>query len=291
MTYRMLLKDAVARLRDANIADPDTDAWILLSWAYEINRTDLLLHGDEELSDVMAQVSFQNAIAERAKHVPVQYITHQAPFMGMTFCVGPQVLIPRFDTEILVEEAICLMKKKAAALNVEQSKLQVLDLCTGSGCIAISVKKLTGCEMTGVDLSAEALEIAKLNERVILQEESELRWIQSDMFDRVEGCYDCILSNPPYIRPEVIATLDSEVKDAEPMMALDGGEDGLDFYRILASKGRDHLKDGGHIILEIGCDQAEDVSRLLSENQYTDVRVVKDLAGLDRVVVATWTWR
>ena len=292
MTLRKLMEEGTALLLEAGIADPACDAGILLLWAYDLDRTQYLVKADEESDDPLTESVYKRAIMTRSKHTPVQYITGRAPFYGMEFAVSPDVLIPRFDTEILVEEAVRRLK---SLLKEKERKLSVLDMCTGSGCIAISVAAALDCEMTAVDLSQKALDMAALNERVLLDPErngalkhtpSPIRFLQSNMFEAVSGEYDCILSNPPYIRPEVIETLDIEVKDREPRLALDGGPDGLDFYRILAREAGPHLRKGGLLLMEIGCDQAQAVTQLLTEYAYAGIEVVKDLAGLDRVIAA-----
>ncbi len=193
--------------------------------------------------------------------------------MSFDFEVGPCVLIPRFDTEVLVGEALAAVGEDS----------EVLDMCTGSGCIAISVALLSRVRsVTGADISETALLFAERN-RARLGADN-VKFIKSDMFGKISGTYDMILSNPPYIKSADIEGLMSEVKDCEPRLALDGHEDGLFFYRILAKEGFGHLKPGGHIIMETGCEQAAQVCELLEQYDYTDIRVVKDLAGLDRVV-------
>ena len=200
--------------------------------------------------------------------------------MGYEFLVNDQVLVPRQDTENLVEEAYRHIKEKLK--KEPNKKVQVLDVCTGSGCILLSLMKLCGqIEGNGVDISEGALEVARQNgERL----KADAVFRKSDLFENVEGAYDIIVSNPPYIRTDVIETLSEEVRLHEPYQALDGKADGLYFYRRIITEARSYLKPGGHIFFEIGYDQGEAVKNLLLEDGYTDVEVHQDLAGLDRVV-------
>ena len=224
--------------------------------------------------------SMQIALRKRAEHVPLQYIVGETEFMGLKFKVNSSVLIPRQDTETLVEEA----------LKVVRPGMRVLDLCTGSGCIAISLAVKGGFEsVTATDLSKEALKVAERNART---HQVPIRFFQGDLFSALpqseEKTFDVITSNPPYIPTAVIATLEPEVREHEPMMALDGTEDGLKFYRQIAKEAGSWLKLGGSIYLEIGYDQGEAVSGLLKDAGFTNVRVVKDLPGKDRVVCGYW---
>jgi release factor glutamine methyltransferase len=193
--------------------------------------------------------------------------------MGLEFDVSPHVLIPRQDTEILVEEALKLCEGK-----------KVLDMCTGSGCIIISIAKLgKSAGVAAVDISAEALNVAKGN---AAKNEVKVEFIESDLFEKVEGDYDIIVSNPPYIRTKVMEELMPEVKDHEPVIALDGSKDGLYFYRKITASLKQHLRSGGTILYEIGYDQGEAVRDILKQEGFTDILVKKDLSGLDRVVTA-----
>ncbi|MDE7300163.1 MAG: peptide chain release factor N(5)-glutamine methyltransferase, partial [Lachnospiraceae bacterium] len=208
------------------------------------------------------------------EHIPLQYLTGSQEFMGMEFQVTRDVLIPRQDTERLVEEVLrCCSGKR------------VLDVCTGSGCIIISLAKLAKLkEAAGCDLSEKALAVAGANAGKL---GAQVRFFQSDMFSCVDGRYDIIVSNPPYIRSEDIDGLMPEVRCHEPRMALDGGEDGLSFYRLIAGQAGQFLVPDGRLYLEIGCDQAEAVSELLRQRGFRELMVVKDYAGLDRVVTGT----
>ena len=276
MTHRKILDDAVKKLENAGIYEAKHDAWALFEASFNMSRTDYYMN-DERDADARMNELYVERIERRAKHEPLQYILGSTCFMGLDFTVTPAVLIPRFDTEVLVDEALRIIP--------EGSK--VLDMCTGSGCIAISIALLGKNNVTGVDISDDALHVAEIN-RVRLKATECVDFIKSDMFEAVNGTYDYILSNPPYIRSSDIDELADEVKNMEPRLALDGTEDGLFFYRILASESGRFLNKGGALIMEIGYDQAEDVSRLLEENKFADIRVIKDLAGFDRVVCG---WR
>lgn len=270
MTRKEVLRWAGDALAAAGVADARTDARLLLMWLAGLTSAQLYFGGEEEL-DARQWESYQAAIRQRGNHVPLQYITGEQEFMGLPFFVSPAVLIPRQDTECLVEAA---MPYCAGA--------RVLDLCTGSGCILLSLAKLCGPQAAaGVDLSAEALDVAKKN-REALAVEAEL--IQSDLFEKVEGTYDVIVSNPPYIRTGELADLMPEVRDHEPYMALNGDVDGLRFYREITREAGKYLAEGGRIFFEIGCGQAAEVKRLLLENGFRDIFVRKDYSGLDRVV-------
>lgn len=271
MTHRQILDAAISKLLAAGIVEASNDAGIIFEEAFQMNRTSYLIRANEEADESLISV-FDGMINRRAAHEPLQYILGKAYFMGLEFMVSPDVLIPRFDTEILVEEA----------LKHIDSNMNVLDVCTGSGCIAISVAKLSGAKTVAVDISEAALDMAKKNAEY--NGTSNVTFIHSDMFSNVEGQFDVILSNPPYIRSDEVLKLMPEVLVHEPHLALDGHEDGLFFYDILARESARFLKPSGMLIVEIGYDQAEDVSGLLENNNFTDVRALRDLAGLNRVV-------
>mgnify|MGYP000671796847 FL=1 len=222
-------------------------------------------------------------IDRRAERIPLQHLTGVQEFMGFEFYVNEHVLIPRQDTETLVELVLKEQKGKDAAL---------LDVCTGSGCIAISLALMGGYrDVTALDVSREALAVAARNaQRLLKEHEGEFNLIESDMFERLEPDrrYDIIVSNPPYIPSHDIEGLEPEVRDYEPRMALDGTADGLAFYRILAEGCRKHLCPGGYVYMEIGFDQGQAVSRMFEMQGYVQVEVMKDMAGLDRVVRAGW---
>jgi release factor glutamine methyltransferase len=232
------------------------------------------LHCSTESILEQQYMQYQQLLSRRIEHEPLQYITGEQEFMGLTFDVDNNVLIPRQDTEILVELVMSQCKTK-----------KVLDVCTGSGCIAISLAKLGEPKsISALDISSGALKVAKKN---AVRNEVEIEFIESNMFEKVTEVFDIIVSNPPYIKQKEIDTLMPEVKQYEPALALDGNVDGLEFYRILTSEAKKYLTPEGKVFFEIGFDQAEDVARLLSENGYYNIKVTKDYAKLDRVVSAS----
>lgn len=275
-----VIKEATDKLLCENISDAPTDVWLLAEHVLSIDKQQYYLHPEMEIDEEQYK-KYMLAIEQRREHIPLQHITGSQEFMGLDFKVNENVLIPRQDTEELVLKTIeaveCLNKDK-------KETIRVLDMCTGSGCIAVSIAKL--CENVktdAVDLSQKALEVAKENAEI---NKADVRFIKSDMFDNITDKYDVIVSNPPYIRSKVIEGLESEVKDHEPRMALDGDEDGLKFYRIIVEQAREFLRSDGVLLFEIGYDQGDDLRGLL-DSDYKYVKVYKDLAGLDRVVVAT----
>ncbi len=275
MIHRLILAEAVRILEDAGIREAENDAWLLFEQAFSISRTSYIMKSEEE-GDEARHFVYMEMIKKRAGHMPLQYITGKAYFMGYEFEVNESVLIPRFDTEVLVENALKLLPEGS----------RILDMCTGSGCIAISIALLGGHYVTGADISEKALKTAEVNRK--LNRAGNVDFIKSNMFDRIEGMYDCIISNPPYIRTDEIDGLDDEVRKHEPYEALDGHDDGLFFYRILVLESVKYLKKNGLLIMETGYDQAHDVVSMLNDNNYTDIRIIKDLAGFDRVVCG---WR
>lgn len=270
------------QLKTAGIEEADLDAWYLLEHVTGIDRTGYFLNCRERLSKEQEE-AYREALQKRAAHIPLQQITGVQEFMGLKFRVNEHVLIPRQDTEVLVEE-VC---------KVQRPGMHVLDMCTGSGCILISLLKYSEAEGNmrtgsgqpvtgvGVDISKEALHVAEQNAKALGVAAT---WLHSNLFERVTGRYDIIVSNPPYIPTSVIHSLAEEVKLHEPLMALDGKEDGLWFYREIVRKGPEYLKRGGRLFFEIGYDQGEAVRSLMEEAGFTEVTVKKDLAGLDRVV-------
>lgn len=296
MTYREAFEQGKAALMQAQIEEADLDARLLLEYVCQTNRNDLLVHGDKIVGEEEAD-AYLALISRRAGHIPLQYLTGTQEFMGLSFEVNESVLIPRQDTEILVEEV----------LRELHDGMRILDMCTGSGCILISLLCYSNdCRGVGVDISGEALEVARRNAGRILNglqtgdsfgkddstEESLLGkravWLQSDLFENVEGKFEFIVSNPPYIASGEIPALMPEVRDYEPVLALDGSEDGLYFYRRIIEGSKNHLTGGGMLYFEIGCGQAEEVTRLMEQAGFTEVKIVKDLAGLDRVVYGTF---
>jgi release factor glutamine methyltransferase len=275
MTYREAIAFGEEALRSADIVDAKNDSWLLLAMAAKIDHTFYYVHIDEEMPPETLH-EFEALIKKRAERVPLQYITGEQEFMGLPFSVNSNVLVPRQDTETLVEEA----------LKVTEPGMSVIDMCTGSGCVLIAVlKNVPGVTGAGYDISKQAIIVAKENAK---KNEVTAVFERSNLFEDVPSeKVDVIMSNPPYIPSGEIASLMPEVSEFEPTLALDGGEDGLDCYRRLISQCGAYLKPGGHLLLEIGYDQGKAVSSMLSEAGYESVSVVKDLAGNDRVVKGT----
>lgn len=270
-TYRDWMKTAEAVLEEEQIADAAVDAWYLMEYVTGMRRTDFLLRGQEAMTEAEVK-RYCELVKQRASHIPLQHLTGEQEFMGFLFRVNEHVLIPRQDTEILVEEALGHLK----------GGMKLLDLCTGSGCIAVSLAKLCrGLSVTASDLSSEALKVARENGRLL---DAEVSWIESDLFARIEGTFDMIVSNPPYIRTKVIDELSEEVRLHEPYQALDGHEDGLYFYRRIIAEAGAYLNPGGLLLFEIGYDQGTEVAQLMMDYGFEQIYVKKDLAGLDRVV-------
>ena len=272
MKYREAMQEGEKILQEAGIVDAKNDAWLLLAMVCKVDHTYYYMHMEEELMSEQ-QDEYRVVIRKRAEHVPLQYITGEQEFMGLPFKVNSNVLIPRQDTETLVEEA----------LKVIRPGMKVLDMCTGSGCILISIlKNVLNVEGVGCDISKQALIVAKENAKL---NNVVATFERSDLFDHVTETFDVIVSNPPYIRTEEIATLMPEVCQFEPVGALDGKEDGLFFYRKMIAESSKYLNPNGVILFEIGYDQGQDVFLMLKEAGYQDVQIVKDLAQNDRVVI------
>lgn len=272
MTFREAILFGEEKLNTAGIVDAKNDAWLLLTFVCKIDHTFYYVHIDEEMSaEQMAE--YESVLNKRAEHVPLQYITGEQEFMGITFHVNEAVLIPRQDTETLVEEA----------LKIVRPGMKVLDMCTGSGCILISIlKNVVEVEGFGYDISKQAINVAKENAKL---NNVTATFERSDLFENVTEEFDVIVSNPPYIPTDVIGGLMPEVAVYEPIQALDGKEDGLYFYRKIIATAVEYLNPDGKLLFEIGHDQGEAVSGLMKDAGYKDVRVVKDLAGNDRVVI------
>lgn len=280
MTYRECYEQGCRTLQAAGIEEAALDARLLLEAVCGTDRNDLLVHGEQPVAPE-AEEKYLNWIRQRAEHIPLQQLTGEQGFMGLTFNVNEHVLIPRQDTEILVEEV----------LKELHDGMRVLDMCTGSGCILLSLLHYSNdCEGLGVDLSAEALEVAGRNVlKVLTPEKAEhAHFLQSDLFEKVEGKFEIIVSNPPYIASAEVEKLMPEVRDHEPRMALDGTEDGLYFYRRIIEEAGKHLVSSGMLFFEIGYDQGQAVLELMRTEGYCEVQVVQDYAGLDRVVFGTY---
>lgn len=271
MTYREAVEFGTKSLTDAGVPDAALDAWYLLQMVCKIERSYYYVHGEEDITQD-AQKEYEIAVQKRAEHIPLQYIIGEQEFMGLRFKVNSNVLIPRQDTETLVEQVLKIVKPG----------MKVLDLCTGSGCVLISVLK-NAPELTGMgsDISKTALLVAKENAKL---HEVDAEWVRSDLFDNITETFDVIMANPPYIPTGEILSLMPEVRDFEPENALDGGADGLDFYRKITEQVKDYLNPGGYVYMEIGYDQGEAVSELMRNAGFTEVEVIKDLARNDRVV-------
>lgn len=285
-TLESLLKKGTTILKDNGLEEAGLDAWLLLEYKTGKNRAYYFAHGDEPVSDETA-AEYLELIGRRAGHIPVQQLTHQAFFMGYEFYVNEDVLVPRQDTETLMEAALELLKGNKAP--------RILDMCTGSGCIITSLMlEVPEASGTGVDLSEKALEVAIRNARE-LGTADRTKFVKSDLFsaeyfskkdnaEKVTG-YDMLISNPPYIPSGEIEGLMEEVRLHDPRMALDGMEDGLYFYREITRQAMDHIRPGGWLLYEIGCEQGKDVKELLEKEGFIKTEIRQDLCGLDRVVL------
>lgn len=283
MTYRELYDYGVEELKKADIAEAELDARLLLEYICRTDRNALLVYAERARSPIEEEF-YKRTIDKRKQHIPLQHITGEQEFMGLVFRVNEHTLIPRQDTEILVEEAMRYLG----------DGMRILDLCTGSGCILLSLLKYSNeCEGIGIDISKDALLVAEENAKRLGLDAT---FLEGDLFAPLaqlvsqkgqDGLFDIIISNPPYIASSVIETLMPEVKDHEPRLALDGKEDGLYFYRQIMEKAPSYLRKGAMLFLEIGYDQAKAVCSLLQEKGFEKIEVIKDYAGLDRVVRAS----
>lgn len=277
LTYRQMCHNGAAILADAGITDAEYDSFALLEYITGMDRTAYILNGSKSVPGDIAE-RYDAVIDRRSSHIPLQHITGQAWFYGRSFNVNSDVLVPRQDTEVLVSEA----------LKVINAKDSVLDMCTGSGCIIITLaleKKLG--RALGADISEAALKVALGNREKLGADD--VTFVKSNIFSDInvndEELFDVIVSNPPYIATGEIETLTEEVRIHDPYIALDGLEDGLHFYREITQQSMNYIKSGGWLLYEIGCTQAHDVSDIMSEYGYSNIKVIKDLAGLDRVVM------
>ena len=281
-TLRQLLKEGEARLAQNGIENSTMEARYLLEYICDFNWAQYLMQADTE-ADPQEEYKYLKLIDQRCTHYPLQYIMGSADFMGLEFMVNDSVLIPRQDTEVLVETIL----DKA---NISGGS--VLDMCTGSGCILVSLMTHGAFGSgVGVDISERALDTARLNgffnrDYWVKDGRSgeDVQWILSNLFENVEGQFDVLVSNPPYIPGHVVDTLMPEVRDHEPRLALEAADEGLEFYKKITKEAKNYLKEDGWLFYEIGCEQGEAVTQILKENNFTDIHTVKDLAGLDRVV-------
>ena len=279
MTIKEILTTYMEEI--SQISDtPKLDIEILLSKALgDVDRLYIHLNLHKELTNEQMEL-FNNMIQDRLKGRPIAYIVNNREFMGLDFYVEEGVLIPRPDTEPLVEEVIDLVSG--------QSDLKIVDIGTGSGAITVSLAKyIKDCKVYSLDISDKALSIG-LKNAISNGVEDKINFIKSDVFSGIENKnlkIDVIVSNPPYIRKSDIETLHTQVKDYEPYIALEGGEDGLDFYRAITEQSIKYLKDNGILAFEVGHDQAQDVSDILRKNGYSKIYTKKDLQGIDRVVI------
>ena len=259
-------------LKENNFDTYSLDVEVLLMNVTNFNKTKLYLNPDYILTNEQFE-KFEHFFNRRLKNEPIAYIIGKCEFMGMEFLLNKHTLIPRADTEILVEKSIEIIK--------ENNFKSVLDIGTGSGAIAISLAKYCNIDVEALDINNNALEMKKKNAHL---NNVNVNFIQSNIFENIINKYDVIVSNPPYIKTNIIQTLEKNVKDYEPILALDGGETGLIFYEKIISSAYKYLNNNGYLIFEIGHDQAEDVKNIMGNNNFYNITVLKDLAGLDRVV-------
>ena len=278
MNIKQAIEKGAINLKVSNIESPKIKARMLMQFILNVPRQYIIVNDMKELTQSQEKEYFES-IQKLTKNIPIEHITNQKEFMKLNFFVDENVLIPRQDTEILVEEVIKIAKK----INCKK----ILDLCTGSGAIGISLAKyIEKSEITATDISEDAIRVANKN-AIMNNVEDKITFIKSDLFNNIpNNKYDIIVSNPPYIKKEIIKTLEKQVQN-EPILALDGGEDGLDFYRKIIKQSYEYLKYGGYLCLEIGYDQKIDVIELLeNEEKYINIYSKKDLYGNDRIVIA-----
>lgn len=289
MKTRILVKEGEYKLAKAFCMDPKIDAEELFCFLTGLDKVTLFLKAEEEV-DPETEAKYMELIGRRAERIPLQHITGKQEFMGHTFRVNPHVLIPRQDTETLVTEAAKTIQNtpKEKLSLIEKLKgnkeWEVLDLCCGSGAVGISLAKIcSNIKVTASDISAEAIAVAEENASNL---RAKLKFVRGDMFEpHQDKKFDMIVANPPYVKTAMISILQEEVKSHEPLSALDGGRDGLDFYRVIVEKAAGHLKKDGFLLMEIGHDQGEDLRKMLKDSgKYTAAEVIKDLPGKDRVV-------
>lgn len=292
MTLENCLRQGINTLQSNNVSDADFDAFALLEYVTGVSKSDFFFKKSDEISDSCYE-RYIELIERRSKRVPLQHITNRQNFFGYDFYVDSNVLIPRQDTEVLIEKILEVIE---ANFNVEiSSDISILDMCTGSGCIAITIykeliKRGFNIDATAVDLSKDALAVTENNVENLVGIKAlnnTFHIIESDMFSNINNnrSYDIIVSNPPYIPTRDIEKLEPEVRDYDPIMALDGDTDGLRFYRRIIEESSNYLNNNGFIAFEIGYNQGDDVKSLLEEKGYKDIHIYKDLGGLDRVII------
>lgn len=279
MTLKEMYEKGCEDLDEAGVESPEVDAFYLMEYLTGLNRARYLLEKDRQVTEETAR-RYSALIERRAAREPYQYITGEADFLGYRIKVDENVLIPRFDTETVVMEAVGKIPENTA-------DFAALDLCTGSGCIAIALKCLRPeIKVFACDISEKALALAEENAGI---NGADIEFFKGDLFDALpeDLKFDLIISNPPYVTEEEYEGLSPEVKDHEPILALTAGRDGLDIYRRLIPEGAKRLKSGGSLVLETGWQQGESVTALLKENGFEDVYIKQDLSGLDRMAAGT----
>lgn len=290
MTYREALAWGQEQLRMAEVPDFALDAGYLLEFTSGRKHIDLVLDGREQMTDALFE-KYRDCVRRRAQRIPLQQITGSQAFMGLDFMVNEHVLCPRQDTETLVEEGLTILAslQSGSAKNGQANadrEIRLLDLCTGSGCILISLLALARGQETPIhglaaDLSPEALAVARENAK---RNGVSAAFVLSDLFAEIEGSFDLITANPPYIPSGQLEDLMPEVRDHEPRMALDGDEDGLAFYRRIAGQAPDYLREGGWLLMEIAFDQGQAVRQMLADGPFEEIEIIQDLSGRDRVL-------
>lgn len=277
MNIKQALEEAKNILKSNNFEDSNIIAKELLSYVLKKDKVYLTINLDSDLTDI-EYVEFTKYIEQIIDGKPLQYITQKQEFMGIDFFVNEDVLIPQPDTEILVETVLDICKRYS------NQSLRILDLCTGSGAIAISLSKILNTQVFASDVSTKALEVAEKNN---VLNNSKVEFIESNLFEQINGeKFDIIVSNPPYIKNEEIKLLSKQVQN-EPYIALAGGEDGLDFYRKIIDEAYKHINKNGYLCLEIGYDQKEDLIKLIKQNEnYEYENCIKDLSNNDRCIIA-----
>lgn len=275
MKIKEILQKSKQLLKNNKIEDYNTISKELLKYILNVNDTYLIINMEKELENQQER-EFIKLINKIIQGTPLQYITGKQEFMGIEFEVNENVLIPQPDTEILVEETIKIIN------NMNKENIKILDLCTGSGAIAISISKIKNMDVVASDISKKALEVAKKNNE---KNNTKVKFIESDLFDKIKEKYDIIVSNPPYIQTDVIQTLSKQVQN-EPIIALDGGMDGLKIYRKIIENAHKIIKNEGYLCLEIGYDQKDKVTEILQNyDEYSNIKCIKDLSNNDRCII------